>query len=672
MSLLATAVPRSLSWGPSTAQLQGQLLKNLVAKHLTEDLIAEFETATDFTSTSTDRGLGRWEHPHLVAALDVVNAYQQDRRSRSSARLPVLDWRVNMRRQFKADPRTRFVELLKRWLRTNAANASVEEDAVRRITGLCRDVLNHRSSFPARNKRSFMHTVAEVYGHMQWQLREVLERDRSCAELAGRALSLGRNLLSDAISYLLLAATDLKQTDTLPSVEAVALWQSLPSGPSCPLPSRADVKSQKVMKDAWQTCCGSLIAALLSTPWSVRLFDGRGAQEEAHAAAADALQVASSQPAPSLRLPELVAAAEADFLRGSFRYSGLAGPLRLNSRATARKHYLSCVMLIFDISFLLGEVLVQFQRISEGFGDYGMIRSAAWLHPFLEALTEKVMQLRSNLDRLSKEVDDVLVLERMSKRANEALQRAVSGRDPHVQALLHSLDELKAKSAPDRLPDVTESIMDACESLKAIFASEMFRARIGSEAEKWPAANRLEPGALQLNDAARLPATATPVALPPHSSSIALVDKQESDRSEFGASPSSESTASTAVSSSEATLGLQAAVWRLVGALSGFRRHDRRSLSIKEGKLLICEPSSCLSVKTEVDICQDIDEQGLCGGGGKMLSLFMRRKPKSSRAGLATEKKVYFFEFDSADEARKFITEIRRIQQAACRDSAIN
>ncbi|CAK0848442.1 unnamed protein product [Prorocentrum cordatum] len=153
-----------------------------------------------------------------------------------------------MRKSYKHDPRTRLCELLKRWLRTHAANSRIGEDEVRRMCCLCRDVLNYPRVFPSSNSRSFMRTLAEVFDHMQLQLKEVLKRDRTCAELAAAALSVSRNLIADAIAYLLLASTDLKQTDRLPSLEVVALWQSLPVGKN-PLPGRADSELQALMKD---------------------------------------------------------------------------------------------------------------------------------------------------------------------------------------------------------------------------------------------------------------------------------------------------------------------------------------------------------------------------------------------------------------------------------------
>ena len=39
-------------------------------KHLEDPSLTEIASATDFAVTSTERGIPRYEHPHLVAALD--------------------------------------------------------------------------------------------------------------------------------------------------------------------------------------------------------------------------------------------------------------------------------------------------------------------------------------------------------------------------------------------------------------------------------------------------------------------------------------------------------------------------------------------------------------------------------------------------------------------------
>jgi hypothetical protein len=416
-----------------------------------------------------------------------------------------------MRKQFKDDPRTRILELLKRWLRQNAGSTAVDEEEMRGFCCLCRDILNHANLFPARNPRSFIRTIAEVHDHLNWQLREILEHDRTCADLSKRLLSLSRNLLSDAITYLLLAPTCLKQTDSLPSLEVVALWQSLPDE-GHPLPSRVDQTQQKAMRDAWETQCGSLIAAVLRAPWCVRFFDGAGAEEEAREAAAAIVDQLGDGTQAGCAVRALVKKIKLEFERGDFKNSGLAGAFRAPARGMLRKLYLSVVEATFDLLYLLGEAFTQFQRISDCLGDYGSIRISAWLHPFLDSLTEKVQSFKNNLVQLNEAADDAYVLARargravekpapssqMGARAHSAVERAVLGRNSHVQSLLQTIDALKVRSAPERLPRVMEGLGDACLALQTVLTSSEFRARIGDSFPDLPPLCRIEAGPVQL------------------------------------------------------------------------------------------------------------------------------------------------------------------------------
>merc|ERR1719155_7977 len=101
-----------------------------------------------------------------------------------------------------------------------------------------------------------------------------------------------------------------------------------------------------------------------------------------------------------------------DFEQGNFKTSGLAGAFRAPARKPLRKLYLSAVEMTFDLLYLLGEAFTQFQRISDCLGDYGSIRISAWLHPFLDALAEKVQTLKNSLAQLNEAVDDAYVLAR--------------------------------------------------------------------------------------------------------------------------------------------------------------------------------------------------------------------------------------------------------------------
>lgn len=502
--------------------MQLEMLRHLVIRHIQDPALAEIVGADDFAPTSTDRGVLRWEHAHIVSALDILNAYQHDRKAQMGT---FMGMRAGIRKQYHKDPRTRLVELLKRWLRTQAGSQAISEEELRGVSGLCRDVMNHPKLFPARNERSFMRSIAEVYDHMQWQLREVLERDRTCADMVQRTLSLSRNLLSDAVAYLLLAATDMRQTDSLPSLEVVALWQSLPTD-AHPLPNRVDPKLQYKMREAWRTRCGAMVAALVGTPWCVRLFDGAGAQEEA-AAVVSASPDLDCNRASRLRrelMSPLIEEARAEFEKGNFKNSGLAGAFRKASGRAAWEAYLTAVLTAFDLAYLLGEAMVQFHRISDGLGDYGMIRVAPWLHPFLEALTEKVQRLKGCLETLNEAVDSALVLTRargqtvekpspsdqMSARAHGAISRAVINRDSHAQALLGALEELRVRSAPERLPHLVEGLGDACIQLQAVLSSPEFRLCVGDSFPELPALGSPMGGAV----AAAVPAIAAAPAVP--------------------------------------------------------------------------------------------------------------------------------------------------------------
>jgi hypothetical protein len=208
----------------------------------------------------------------------------------------------------------------------------------------------------------------------------------------------------------------------------------------------------------------------------------------------------------------LVEQVKLEFERGNFKNSGLAGAFRAPARGPLRKLYLNVLELAFDLLYLLGEAFTQFQRISDCLGDYGSIRISAWLHPFLDALSEKVQAFTNNLTQLNGAVDEAYVLARargkavekpapsntMCTRAHAAVQRAVLGRSSHAQSLLQTIDALKVRSAPDRLPRVMEGLGDACSALQTVLNSSEFRARIGESFPELPPLCRIEAGPVAL------------------------------------------------------------------------------------------------------------------------------------------------------------------------------
>eukprot|EP00439_Symbiodinium_sp_Y106_P086256 s8_g32.t1 len=321
--------------------------------------------------------------------------------------------------------------------------------------------------------------LGEVYEHMELQLRQVLERDRTCAELAARCLSLSRNLISDVVAFLLLAATHLTQTDSLPSLEVVVLWQSLPTSRT-PLPSRTDPQLQK---DAWQSMLGMLVSNLLSLRWTFHLFAGNGAEEElAHAVPEGSTAL--------IEAPESIPAGFPAQVRRVREDGSCYDMPRMTACCDARENLLVAVESLFDLLYLIGEVLSQFHRISDSLGDYGMIRVALWLHPCLDCMVEKLQRLQSSLKGLNRAVDAELVIakargrslkkplpsERMSARGHAAIQRALAA-CRHLAALLQSLEEL---------PHVVEGLGDACSQLQNVLSSSHFRARVGDAFPRLP------------------------------------------------------------------------------------------------------------------------------------------------------------------------------------------
>merc|ERR1711976_310408 len=121
------------------------------------------------------------------------------------------------------------------------------------------------------------------------------------------------------------------------------------------------------------------------------------------------------------------------------------------------------------------------------------LRVAPWLHPFLEALTKKVQKLRSSLETVNESVDQELVIakacgrkvkkpipsQQMSARAHGSIDRAIIASENHAQMLVNVLDDLRARSAPERLPQLVDTLGDACQQLQNVLFSSQFRARIG-------------------------------------------------------------------------------------------------------------------------------------------------------------------------------------------------
>jgi len=119
---------------------------------------------------------------------------------------------------------------------------------------------------------------------------------------------------------------------------------------------------------------------------------------------------------------------------------------------------------------------------------------------------------------------------------------------------------------------------------------------------------------------------------------------------------------------------LQAEVFRLTTSFfgHGWRRHDRRCLSLRKGDLHIFDKGSSSRVKAVVSIAHDVENCAMISGNVLSIQLQRRSPSVASRTSaeedeyLATQK-VYFFEFASADDAAAFHDEISRLRLPARR-----
>merc|ERR1719310_15954 len=111
-------------------------------------------------------------------------------------------------------------------------------------------------------------------------------------------------------------------------------------------------------------------------------------------------------------------------------------------------------------------------------------------------MTRKVDTLSSQLQKLRDAVDDELVLplasgvkgplgsEKQRHRAFERMKRAVgavgdAGPHSHVRKVLKSLQELKDRSAPERLPHHVDSMAKAFVELQDCLGSDQFHRCVG-------------------------------------------------------------------------------------------------------------------------------------------------------------------------------------------------
>eukprot|EP00435_Cladocopium_sp_Y103_P037455 s863_g9.t3 len=323
-------------------------------------------------------------------------------------------------------------------------------------------------------------------------------------------------------------------------------------------------------------------------------------------------------------------------------------------------------MITSDIMYLLGEVMVQFHRISDGLGDFGMIRVSPWLHPVLDSLVEKVLSLKGLLESLNHSLDAAYVLarargqkvlkpapsEKMCFRAREAIQRALlAGKGSHADQLLQVADELRARSAPERLPHLAKGLGDATLSLSSVLSSEEFRRHVG---DAFPDLPKLGDCLEAQRGVAEIRAIEGPRTSEKRTTPLAIQDDTSTRTAttvsavqSFASERSCSSCCSNTVNVSEPIgLAMKFEVYRLLNNT----RHDYRSIELRSGQLLIYDKNSTSQVKYVVQIPDGMDRVLL--KSDVILEMSFTVLPASAKNGM--KQKDYIFEFISAEEADVF------------------
>eukprot|EP00747_Dinoflagellata_sp_TGD_P023355 gnl/TRDRNA2_/TRDRNA2_129749_c0_seq3.p1 gnl/TRDRNA2_/TRDRNA2_129749_c0~~gnl/TRDRNA2_/TRDRNA2_129749_c0_seq3.p1 ORF type:complete len:225 (-),score=47.58 gnl/TRDRNA2_/TRDRNA2_129749_c0_seq3:54-728(-) len=216
----------------------------------------------------------------------------------------------------------------------------------------------------------------------------------------------------------------------------------------------------------------------------------------------------------------------------------------------------------------------------------------------------------------------------MRASAHACIDRAVTGRDNHAKLLLRVLEDLRVRSAPERLPRVMEGLGDACSKLDAVWSSQDFRLRVGDAFANMPP---LGPGAraavLDANDVG--------------GDRVANLDEVTQKQ----VPPSLMAAAPAAATDEWKLCELREEVYRV-----SKWKNDRRALQLtKDGKLYIFQKGSVSQVKRVIDIATGIEKCELQPGGIR-LSLWLLKLP----AGPVPDFKEYFFEFRTAEAASMF------------------
>jgi len=273
------------------------------------------------------------------------------------------------------------------------------------------------------------------------------------------------------------------------------------------------------------------------------------------------------------------------------------------------------------------------------------------------------------------------------------------GRSNHVNQLTQLIDDLRSRSAPERLPHVAKGLGDAWFTLQGVLSSREFRAHVGNAFPEVPAlisnsdnAELASPALAEACSIGACRASSTPARalpdparalpdLPRHTSSLSRVQRLNAppgsarklqsikvdDDIEDMDGISTRSTTPTlqdedgisvmaiTPTASRGDKRLQVEVQRLrPSRIPGRspRHHDQRCLELFDGRLLIFAKGSQTKEIFNVDLQREVKHVALLSARRLQLSIVTNR-------GVA-ENKDYLFEFASEEAAYSFCEELLR------------
>merc|ERR1712137_7169 len=124
---------------------------------------------------------------------------------------------------YAGDPRTLVMELIKVWIREKIEVRDLNLRELVSYRNFCRQFLHHRSVFKARNKISFIWTMAEVAKQLDEILPIRLRDSRSSAQVFVRLIHEYYQFTLNSVKVLFFGAANFTIPETVYSIDSLEM-----------------------------------------------------------------------------------------------------------------------------------------------------------------------------------------------------------------------------------------------------------------------------------------------------------------------------------------------------------------------------------------------------------------------------------------------------------------